>query len=87
MFGWKFGTDPGWGDSNDFWLENMIVRRPGGADGGAVRRSERGCHSIKRAGLGLANVWIGCWVGSVDVRMLGVAKTKVVRSYAPRGPC
>ena len=55
-----------------------------GEDGVMVRWPERGYHSVKQTGPGLVNVRIGCWVGSVDDRMLGGSETKVVGAYVPR---
>ena len=62
----------------------MVVEREsevlGGADGYVLGQSKIGCYLVKRTGPGLVNVWIGCWVGSVDGWLLRGAKTKVVFS-------
>ena len=97
-----FCLDTGWGFLKEFWLELLKrppaggIRRIlvgkhegealGGVDGDVVGRSERGCHLVKQTGPGLVNVRIGCWVVSVDGRLLRGAETKVFRSYAPRCP-
>ena len=56
----------------------MKVWRSGGANRDVVRRSKRGCHLVKGTRPGLVNVWIGCWVGSVDGQMLIGDETNVV---------
>ena len=66
------------GESEGFLVGKRESEALGKTDGDVVEQSERGCHSIKRTGLGLVNVPNGCWVGSVDDRLLRVAKTNVV---------
>ena len=77
---------PWLGESEGFLVDDRDGEALGGADVGVVGRSERGYHLVKRTGPSLVNVRIGCWVDSVDVRMLRGAKTKVVGSYAPGRP-
>ena len=82
-FGWKFWNGPRLGDPEGILVGKRESEALGETYGDVVGRSKRGCHPVKRTGLDLANVWIGCWVGSVDDRLLRGAKTTVVRSYAP----
>ena len=74
---------PRLGESEGFLVGKREGEVLGGADVGVVGQSGRGCHSVKWTGPGLVNVRIGCWVGSVDGRMIRGAKTKVAVSYAP----
>ena len=85
-FGWKFWNGPRLGESDRFLVGKHESEALGGAGGDVVGRSKRGCYSIKWTDLGLANVWFGCWLGSVDNQLLRGAETKVVRSYTPRRP-
>ena len=55
-------------------------------DGDVAGQYERGYQSVKRMGLGLVNAQNGCWVVSVDGRLLRGAETAVVHSYALRRP-
>ena len=77
---------PQLGESERFLIGKREGEALGGADGDVVGRSKRGYHLVKQTVPGLANVWIRCWVYSVDGRLPRGAKTKVVGSYAPRHP-
>ena len=79
---------PRLGGSEGFLVgtRNGEALRGGEGGGGVVGHSGRGYHLVKQTGPGLVNVRIGCWVGSVDIIILRGADTKVVGSYATRGP-
>ena len=47
------------GESEGFLVGKRESEALGKTDGDVVEQSERGCHSIKRTGLGLVNVWNG----------------------------
>ena len=69
---------PRLGESDRFLVGKHESEALGKNGGDVVERSKIGCPSVKRTGLGLMNVWNGCYVGSVDVRLLRGSKTKVV---------
>ena len=85
-FGLKILERPPAGGIRRIFCWKALSEVIGGADGDVVGWSERGCHSVKRTVPGFMNVQIGCWVSSVDGQLIRGAETKVVRSWAPRGP-
>ena len=59
-FDQKFWNSPWLRESEEFLVGKSEGEALKGADRDVVRRSEIGCHSVKRTDPGLVNVWIGC---------------------------
>ena len=62
-FGWTFWNGPWLGRSEVLWVGRNESEALIEMDGDVVRRSEGGCLSFKRTGLGLVNVWNKCEMG------------------------
>ena len=74
----KFWNGPRLGGSEGFLVRKHESEAVGEMDGDVVGQSKRGCHSVKWTGPCLLNIWNGCWVVSVDGRLIRGAKTTVV---------
>ena len=58
-FGWKFWNGPRLGELEEFLVRKREIDALGETGGYVVRRSERGCPSVKRTVPRFVNVWNG----------------------------